>query len=92
MTPKLLALGKVCSVLGIVRDVSWHLPKRGSELEKRSTFSFLDKKFRCTKIMPVSAAAASVSCVGEDGSERPSVRTTETAAPLSSLRLARRLL
>ena len=35
MTPKLLALAKVCSVLGNIRDVSWHLSKRGSELEKR---------------------------------------------------------
>ena len=43
MTPKLLALAKVCSVLGNIRDVSWHLSKRGSELEKRWTFSFLDK-------------------------------------------------
>ena len=39
MIPKLLALAKVCSVLGNVRDVSWHLSKRGSELEKRWTFS-----------------------------------------------------
>ena len=43
MTPKLLALAKVCSVLGNIRDVSWHLSKRGSELEKRCTFSILDK-------------------------------------------------
>ena len=44
MTPKLLALTKVCSVLGNIRDVlSWHLSKRESELEKRRTFSFLDK-------------------------------------------------
>ena len=43
MTPKLLALGKVCSVLGNIRDVLWHLSKRGSELEKRWTFSILDK-------------------------------------------------
>ena len=43
MTPKLLALAKVCSVLGNIRDVSWHLSKRGSELEKRWTFSILDK-------------------------------------------------
>ena len=35
MTPKLLALAKVCSVLGNIRDVSWHLSKRGSELEKK---------------------------------------------------------
>ena len=35
MTPKLLALAKVCSVLGNIRDVSWHLSKRGNELEKR---------------------------------------------------------
>ena len=35
MTPKLLALAKVCSVLGNIHDVSWHLSKRGSELEKR---------------------------------------------------------
>ena len=40
MTPKLLALAKVCSVLGNIRDVSWHLSKRGSELEKRWTFSY----------------------------------------------------
>ena len=43
MTPKLLALAKVCSVLGNIRDVSWHLSRRGSELEKRWTFSFLVK-------------------------------------------------
>ena len=43
MTPKLLALAKVCSVLGNIRDVSWHLSKRESELEKRWTFSILDK-------------------------------------------------
>ena len=44
MTPKLLALAKVCSVLFVhIRDVSWHLSKRGSELEKRWTFSILDK-------------------------------------------------
>ena len=41
MTPKLLALAKVCSVLGNIRDISWHLSKRGSELEKRWTFSIL---------------------------------------------------
>ena len=34
-TPKLLALAKVCSVLGNIRDISWHLLRRGSELEKR---------------------------------------------------------
>ena len=45
MTPKLLALAKVCSVLGNIRDVSWHLSKRGNELEKRGTFSFLDRKW-----------------------------------------------
>ena len=43
MIPKLLALAKVCSVLGNIRDVSWHLSKRGSDLEKRWTFSILDK-------------------------------------------------
>ena len=43
MTLKLLALAKVCSVLGNISDVSWHLSKRGSEFENRSTFSFLDK-------------------------------------------------
>ena len=43
MTPKLLALAKVCSVLGNICDVSWHLSKLGSELEKRWTFSILDK-------------------------------------------------
>ena len=43
MTPKLLALAKVCSVLGNIRDVSWHLSRRDSELEKRRTFSILDK-------------------------------------------------
>ena len=43
MTPKLLALAKVCSVLGNIRDVSWYLSKRGSELEERWTFSILDK-------------------------------------------------
>ena len=43
MTPKLLALAKVCSVLGNIRDVSWHLSNRESELEKRSTFSPLNK-------------------------------------------------
>ena len=43
MTPKLLALARVCSVLGDICDVSWHLSKRGSELEKRLTFSFLNK-------------------------------------------------
>ena len=42
MTPKLLALAKVCSVLGNIRDVSWHLSKRGSELEKRWTYSIFD--------------------------------------------------
>ena len=41
MTPKLLALAKVCSVLGNICDVSWHLLRRGSELEKRRTFSIL---------------------------------------------------
>ena len=40
MTPKLLALAKVPSVLVNIHDVSWHLSKRGSGLEKRS---FLDK-------------------------------------------------
>ena len=44
MTPKLLALAKVCSFLGNIRDVSWHLSKRGNELEKRWTFPFLGKK------------------------------------------------
>ena len=43
MTSKLLALAKVCLVLGNVLDVSWHLSRRGSELEKRWIFSFLDK-------------------------------------------------
>ena len=43
MTPKLLALAKVCSVLRNIHDVSWHLLERGSELDKRWTFSFLDK-------------------------------------------------
>ena len=43
MTPKLLALAKVCSVHGNIRDVSWHLSKHGNELEKRRTFYFLDK-------------------------------------------------
>ena len=43
MTPKLLALAKVCSVLGNIRDVSWHLSKRGNELEKRWTFCILGK-------------------------------------------------
>ena len=43
MTPKLLALAKVCSVLRNIRDVSWHLSRRGSELEKRWTISILDK-------------------------------------------------
>ena len=43
MTPKLLALAKVSSVLGNIRDISWHLSKRGNELEKRWTFSILDK-------------------------------------------------
>ena len=43
MTPKLLALAKVCSVLGNIHDVSWHLSKRGNELEKRWTISILDK-------------------------------------------------
>ena len=35
MTPKLLALAKVCSVLRNIHDVLWHLSKCGSELEKR---------------------------------------------------------
>ena len=36
MTRKLLAaLAKVYSVLGNIRDISWHLSKRESELEKR---------------------------------------------------------
>ena len=43
MTPKLLTLAKVCSVLMNIRDVSWHLSKRGSELEKRCTSSFIGK-------------------------------------------------
>ena len=51
MTPKLLALAKVCSVLGNIRDVSWHLSKRGSELEKRWHFPFWTKMVR-TKIKP----------------------------------------
>ena len=38
MTPKFLALAKVSSGLGNIRDVSWHLSKHGSELEKRLTF------------------------------------------------------
>ena len=50
MTPKLLALAKVYSVLGNIRDVSWHLSKRGSELEKRRTFlSFWTKIVRTKK-------------------------------------------
>ena len=45
MTPKLLALAKVCSVLGNIRDVSWHLSKRGSELEKKvNIFHFGQKQ------------------------------------------------
>ena len=43
MTPKLLAQAKVCSVLGNICDVSWHLSRCGSELEKRWPFSILDK-------------------------------------------------
>ena len=43
MTPKLLALAKVCSVLVNTRDVLWHLSKHGGELEKRLAFSILDK-------------------------------------------------
>ena len=43
MTPKLLAPAKVCPVLGNIRDVPWHLSKRGGELEKRWPFSVLDK-------------------------------------------------
>ena len=31
MTPKLLALTKVCTVLGNIRDVSWHMSKCGRE-------------------------------------------------------------
>ena len=45
MTPKLLtALPKVWSVLVNIGDVSRHLSKCGSELEKWWTFSLLDKK------------------------------------------------
>ena len=43
MTPKVLTLAKVCSVLGNIRDVSWHLSKRGSELKKRRTFTIWTK-------------------------------------------------
>ena len=39
-----LALAKVCSVLGNIHDVSWHLSKHESELKKRWwAFSFSDK-------------------------------------------------
>ena len=38
MTPKLLALAKVCSDLGNIRNVSWHLSRRGSELKKGDRF------------------------------------------------------
>ena len=34
MTQKLLALAKVCAVLGNIHDVLWHLSNCGSELEK----------------------------------------------------------
>ena len=44
MTPKLLALAKVCSVLGNIHDVSWHLSKRGSELEKKVNISHFGQK------------------------------------------------
>ena len=43
MTPKLLALAKVCLVLGNIGDILWHLLKRGSELETRWPISILDK-------------------------------------------------
>ena len=43
MTQKLLALAKVYSVLINIRDVSWHFLKSGDELEKKRSFSFLDK-------------------------------------------------
>jgi len=43
MTPNLLALAKVCSVLGNIRDVSWHLSKRGRELEKKVTIFHFGK-------------------------------------------------
>ena len=36
-------LAKVCLVHVNIRDVSWHLSKCGSELEKRWTYSILDK-------------------------------------------------
>ena len=50
MTPKLLALAKVCSVLWNIRDVSWHLSKHESELEKRWTFSIFYKNALCSMV------------------------------------------
>ena len=51
MTPKLLALAKVCSVLVNIRDVSWHLSKRGSELESctKVTIFHFGQKWRAQK-------------------------------------------
>ena len=52
MTIKLLALTNVCSVLVNIRDVSWHLSKRGSELEKKVNICIVNKtKDVCTKIL-----------------------------------------
>ena len=52
MTPKLLALAKVCTVLGNIRDVLLHLSKCGSELEKKVNIFLFGQKMACTKIKP----------------------------------------
>ena len=44
MTPRLLALTKVRTVLLNIREVSWHLSKCGRELEKKVNIFHLDKK------------------------------------------------
>ena len=49
MTPKLLALTKVYSVLVNICDILWHLARWGSELEKKRT---LEKKQCAPKIKP----------------------------------------
>ena len=46
ITPRLLALAKVCSVLGNIRDVSWHFSKQrvaGVSRRKGEHFPFLNK-------------------------------------------------
>ena len=41
MTPKVLALTKVCLVLVNIRDVLWHLSKYGGEFKKGELMSTL---------------------------------------------------